>query len=66
MSDPEKTYPFDSAAYVDQMSAFLRLPIPPELRDGVIENLERIWDIAQPVVEFPLPDDLEAAPIFEP
>lgn len=66
MTDPNPTLPFDPAAYVDQMSAFLRLPIPPELRDGVIENVERVWQIAQPVIEFPLPDDLEAAPIFEP
>lgn len=66
MAESEQSYPFDSAAYVDQMAAFLRLPIPPELRQGVIENLERIWDMAQPVVEFPLPDDLEAAPTFEP
>lgn len=58
--------PLDTAAYVEQMSAFLGLPIPPELQAGVIDNLDLIWEIAQPVLEFPLADDLESAPTFEP
>ncbi|HEY9881310.1 MAG TPA: DUF4089 domain-containing protein [Leptolyngbyaceae cyanobacterium] len=66
MTEPHQAFPFDSEAYVDQMSAFIRLPIPAELRAGVIENVERIWKVAQPVIEFHLPDDLEAAPTFEP
>lgn len=66
MTDSNQAHLFNTEAYVDQTAAFLRLPIPPELRDGVIENVERIWQIAQPVIEFPLPDDLEAAPTFEP
>lgn len=57
---------FDVATYIDVASAAVGLPIPDETRDGVIENFDRIWQVARPVVEFPLPDDLEAAPIFEP
>ncbi len=33
---------------------------------SVVENFERIQAIAQPVLDFPLPDTLEAAPRFEP
>lgn len=58
--------PFDAASYVDLAAQAIALPIPPETRDGVIENFERIWQAARPVVEFPLPDTLEAAPTFEP
>ncbi|MEO1378485.1 MAG: DUF4089 domain-containing protein, partial [Cyanobacteria bacterium J06635_10] len=33
---------------------------------GVIENFERIQVIAKLVNQFPLPEDIEAAPVFEP
>lgn len=55
-----------ATAYVDQMSAVLPLAVPPDIREGVITNFERIWEVAQPVLEFPLPEDLEAAPTFKP
>jgi hypothetical protein len=58
--------PLDVTAYVDLAAAAVNLPIPEETRPGVINNFERIWEIARPVVEFPLPDDLEAAPTFKP
>lgn len=54
------------AEYVDTISQLLNLPIDPEHRPGVIQNFERIIAIAKSVTEFPLPEDLEAAPIFEP
>lgn len=56
----------DSAALVDQMALLLELPIHPDYRPGVIANLERTATIAQLVMEFPLPDTLEAAPTFQP
>ncbi|MGA9380383.1 MAG: DUF4089 domain-containing protein [Phormidium sp.] len=55
-----------AAEYVDTMSKLLDLPINSEHRPGVIQNFERIISIAKLVTEFPLPEDLEAAPIFEP
>jgi hypothetical protein len=58
--------PLDTAAYVDCMAEFLDLPIDPAFRPGVIDNLERIAAIAQSVLDFPLPDDLIAAPVFHP
>jgi len=54
------------AELVDQMAKFLDLPIDPDYRPGVIANLERTATIAQLVMEFPLPDSVEAAPIFQP
>lgn len=58
--------PLQIDIYVDAAAAAIDLPIPAETRQGVIENFERICDIAGPVVEFPLPDNLEAAPVFKP
>ncbi len=56
----------DSSEYVDQMAMLLDLQLNPEHRLGVIENFERVILIAQLVNEFPLPDTIEAAPVFEP
>ncbi|MFB2833926.1 DUF4089 domain-containing protein [Floridanema evergladense] len=52
--------------YVDTISKLVDLPIAPEHRPGVIQNFERIMAIAKLVTEFPLPENLETAPIFEP
>lgn len=57
---------FDAAAYVQQTAQLLNLSIPLEHMDSVVENFERLQAIAQPVLDFPLPDTLEAAPRFEP
>ncbi|MEX0270209.1 DUF4089 domain-containing protein [Leptolyngbyaceae cyanobacterium UHCC 1019] len=56
----------DLSAFVDQAALLIDLPIPADYRQGVIANFERIAAIAQLVIEFPLPDDIELAPIFEP
>ena len=52
--------------YVDQMASVLDLQLNSEYRTGVIENFARIKAIAQLVNEFPLPNNIEAAPVFEP
>ncbi|BAZ29787.1 hypothetical protein NIES4074_22340 [Cylindrospermum sp. NIES-4074] len=57
---------FDAGLYVDQVSLLLDLPIKSEYRDGVVANFERIMAIANLVNSFPLPEDIEAAPVFEP
>lgn len=51
--------------YVDDAAELINLPIDPEYRPGVIANLEQIAAIAQLVIEFPLTDEIEIAPIFE-
>lgn len=62
MSDPI----FDPETYVDGAAALIGLPIDPTHRAGVVLNLERIAQMAALVMEFPLPDDVEPAPVFEP
>jgi len=54
------------AAYIEQMSEILDLPIEPEYRPGVVKNFASICAIATLVTDFPLPEDIEAAPVFEP
>ncbi len=56
---------FDASAYIDQAAGVVGLEITPAQRPGVIENLERLAAVARLVTDFPLPDDLEAAPVFE-
>ena len=57
---------FDAATYVKQMALLLDLQLPDEYHDGVVANFERIRVIAKIVNECPLPEEVEAAPIFEP
>lgn len=57
---------WDVRVYVDQMGLLLNLPIKHEYRDGVVANFERIKAIAQLVNSFPLPEEIEPAPVFEP
>ncbi|HEY9886773.1 MAG TPA: DUF4089 domain-containing protein [Candidatus Obscuribacterales bacterium] len=57
---------FNSDVYVEQMCQILALNIPPEIWPSVVENFEQILAIAQPVLDFELPDDLEPAPTFDP
>ena len=66
---PKRNKPLQPAqieAYVRQTTQLLDLPIPPEQMADVVENFEQVHTIVQQVLEFPLPDDLEVAPRFEP
>jgi hypothetical protein len=58
--------PADLNAYVEQMSILLELPLHPDHFPGVVENLYRTQAIARLFLEFPLPDTVEAAPVFQP
>ncbi|MBW4491822.1 MAG: DUF4089 domain-containing protein [Oscillatoria princeps RMCB-10] len=57
---------FDTAEYVEQMARLVDLQLQPEHRAGVVENFARIQAVAKLVTEFPLPEEIEAAPVFEP
>ncbi|MDZ8078122.1 MAG: DUF4089 domain-containing protein [Nostoc sp. SerVER01] len=57
---------FDVGKYVEQMALLLDLEIRDEYFDGVVANFERIKAIANLVNSFPLPEEIEVAPIFEP
>jgi len=54
------------AEYVDIMANLIDLPLDVEHRPGVVANMVRIAQIAQIVTEFPIPNEIEAAPVFEP
>ncbi|MGF1569823.1 MAG: DUF4089 domain-containing protein [Nodosilinea sp.] len=57
---------FDSTTYVEAMAAALGLALPESLKPGVIANFEHIRAVAQPVVDFSLPDSVESAATFQP
>ncbi|BBD66175.1 hypothetical protein NIES4072_01460 [Nostoc commune NIES-4072] len=57
---------FNVDEYVDLMALLLDLQLRDEYRDGVVANFERISAIANLVNSFPLPEDIEVAPVFEP
>ncbi len=57
---------FDVSEFVDGMALLVDLRLRDEYRDEVVANFERIKVIAQVVNEFPLPEETEAAPVFEP
>ncbi len=58
--------PINPELFVDQMAAIVGLPLQLDHRPGVVDNFARIITIAQPVTEFPLPEDIEIGPVFEP
>ncbi|MEL6326877.1 MAG: DUF4089 domain-containing protein [Cyanobacteria bacterium J06626_23] len=69
MSDPAQLPSRNDAsseAYVVQTLQLLSLTVPAEQLDGVVKSFEQVKAIAQPVLDFALPDDLESAPRFEP
>jgi hypothetical protein len=46
--------------------ALIGLPIDLAHRPGVVVNFERLAQMAALVMEFPLPDEAEPAPVFRP
>lgn len=56
----------DPAQLVDLLAQTLQVPLDPEHRPGVVANFVRTAEIAQLVMEFPLPDEIEVAPVFQP
>ncbi len=54
------------AEYVEQTAKLIDLPIAPDYRPGIVKNFVAISAIAQLITEFPLAEDIEAAPVFEP
>jgi hypothetical protein len=52
--------------YVKAASATIRLEISPDNEAGVVENFERIASIADFLMQFPLAQETEVAPVFRP
>lgn len=57
---------FDAEAFLDATTAAMGLTVDPAWRPAVLDNLQRSRQIAQAVLNFPLPDDVEPASIFRP
>lgn len=57
--DPWETYALSVAAS-------LQVPLAAAHRPGVVANLQRAAVLAAPLLEFPLPDEAEIAPVFAP
>jgi hypothetical protein len=57
---------FDAEAYLEAAAAAMGLTIAPEWRPAVLDNLMRSRQIAQAVLDFPLPDTVEPASAFKP
>jgi 1-carboxybiuret hydrolase subunit AtzG-like protein len=51
---------------VERLAALVGLPISPTDLPGVAVAFETLMAVAQLVRDFPLPDDVEAAPVFHP
>ncbi|MDY7013376.1 MAG: DUF4089 domain-containing protein [Cyanobacteriota bacterium] len=58
--------PLELETYVEQLSQLLDLPLAPESKLKVIENLATLARIAQLFTEYPLPDNIEFPSKFEP
>ena len=56
----------DLEAHVDAVAKLIALPIAPAHRPGVILYMGVIAAAAALVMEFPLAEEVEAAPIFAP
>jgi len=53
-------------SYLDATAARIGLQVPPANRAAVNEDLQRIGHIAEFLMNFPLAQDIEAAPVFRP
>jgi len=62
----ESPTPEELATYVDETAKRVGLPIAPEHRPGVIQFTGILLAHAALVLEFPLPDEVESAPVFRP
>jgi 1-carboxybiuret hydrolase subunit AtzG-like len=52
--------------YAERAAAAIGLPLDPARKAAVVQHLAVMLAAAALVLEFPLPDEVEAAPVFEP
>ena len=65
MTPPPNELPHpDIETLVDASAAAIGLPIAAEHRPGVLLNFKRIAALAKKVMDFPLAEDVEPAPVF--
>ena len=53
-------------ADIERLAVLLGLTIDPASRDAVREYFAGLLAVSRLVTDFPLPEDLEAAPVFRP
>ena len=63
MSDPDPT---SLALALDAATALSGVPTRPEWREAALANLATVATAAQFVAAFPLDDEAEYAPVFQP
>jgi hypothetical protein len=54
------------AAYVDAAVIVLNIALAAEYHPGVVSNLERLLRMGADIMSFPLPEEAELAPVFQP
>jgi hypothetical protein len=63
MTDPSSP---DIDAWIDAMMPVLGIALDPAFRPGVVQNLQVVLRLAGLVLEFPLDEREEPAPVYEP
>lgn len=58
--------PLNPAEYIDRMALLLDLPIDPAYQPGIIDNIIRIIPLAQLVMDFSLPEEIDSSSEFLP
>ena len=58
--------PFDAEALIEATAAMLQLPIAPEYRDGVRQNVKTAAKMAALVEQVKLADDTDPGPVYRP
>jgi len=58
--------PADARAYAERTAAAIGLPLSAERMPAVAQQIAGLLAAAALVLDFPLPGDEEAAPVFEP
>lgn len=56
----------NSETYVKLAAEAIALPIPQEYLAGTVLNFERGAALAKLILDFPLPPEIEPAPVFHP
>jgi hypothetical protein len=54
----------DLDAYIAAGTALLGIPVRPEWREAIRQHLTASFDLARAVLDFPLPDEADPAPVF--
>jgi hypothetical protein len=56
--------PTDLDAYIAAGTALLGIPVQPEWQDGIRQHLAVSFVLGRVVLDFPLPDEADPAPVF--